>query len=367
MTAKSDIADAKSLDQSSMEQLGESETYLANAGPSANPSFIAQAATLITHAAEQTLWSAIYKAHAIVLEMRDLSGHAASSLRSHQSWITHILVTVIPDAIKNLKADIAKALKTAEAYAFQQATAAYQHAHRDLLAVRAELLSVIHTAVLQLTAAIQLEKVRADQQFRQAEARADQQFAQAEADIANARSALQSEITADVTALSAQIIAGVSAAEQMARQLAVQAELNAVADVDHAVESVTQITWPPVTAMIGQLKETLGNDFPQVAALLTLIPQDIPVTAPAAVAAADTVIPPILRLLNDCVVPQCRDLGPLRSLLHDLGSGWFDIALLAWLVFCITDPTGAAADTTAVADPVVSPVMSTLVSLLGAL
>lgn len=212
----------------------------------------------------------------------------------------------------------------------------------------------ITDAVNQLTAKIQAlgRKEAAD-------------FAKAEADIHAAEARVNATIAADVKTLNTELAADVQAVEQLAKQLAADAELAAVADVNAAVKVAMETAWPPVTAMIGQLQEIAAPDFTAVLALLALVPTEVPVTAPEAFAATETVLPPILRLLTDCVIPQCRDLGGLRNFLHSLLSAGFDAALIAWLIYCITDPQGAARDTEAVGGPIANDTVGALLGLFG--
>lgn len=225
---------------------------------------------------------------------------------------------------------------------------------RLINATRSVLDARITDAVNQLTAKIQAlgKKEAAD-------------FAKAESDIQAAEARLNATIGADVKILERTMSADVASLTELAKQLAADAERQAVADVNAAVHVAMEASWPPVTAMIGQLQEVAAPDFQAVLALLALVPDAIPQTAPEAFAATETVLPPIVRLLTDCVIPQCRDLGGLRNFLHNLLSAGFDAALIAWLIYCIEDPQGAARDTEAIGGPIANDTVGALLGLFG--
>lgn len=171
--------------------------------------------------------------------------------------------------------------------------------------------------------------------------------------------ALARKEAADVTRIETELKAGDAAA-------AAQATATALADVDTEVHQAALKVWAGIDTELQQLTRQLGADFPDVAKLVQLIPTTAPPTLALALATSLNISLPTLRLAIDCTIPQCRDLGPLRSLLHQLAdAGWLAL-LLAWLVFCITDPVAAADDTAAVIDPIASGVLTPLLDLLGA-
>ena len=164
---------------------------------------------------------------------------------------------------------------------------------------------------------------------------------------------------ADVTRIEADIKAGDAAA-------AAQATAQALADVDTEAHQAALRVWAGIDTELQQLTQQLGLDFPDVKKLVQLIPTDAPPTLALALATSLNISLPTLRLAVDCTIPQCRDLGPLRDLLHQLADAGWLAALLAWLAFCVTDPVAAAADTAAVVDPIAGAVLTPLLDLLGA-
>jgi hypothetical protein len=269
---------------------------------------------------------------------------ASETLRTSLEWTNKV------------RSDAWSWVMQARQYTRQQVASAESRLNTTIRVTATRLYDLLGQAKAQLTARIE-----------QAQARADRQFSQVTAELGKAETSLRAQMAADLTTAETGIRASLRTAETYAEQQAARAQAGAIAAVDGAVAAVEHASWPPVTAMIGELRKAAGTDFPQLLPLLALVPTVAPSTAPAAVAAADAVLPPILRLMTDCVVPNCRDLGPLRNLLHTISGDVFLAALLAWVIYCIEDPAGAAQDTVTVADPVVSPVASALIGLVGGL
>lgn len=215
---------------------------------------------------------------------------------------------------------------------------------------------------------------RAVSLFDTATTAAARAFARAETDaanlVANASSALKADIlaaenmaVADINALdrsvqsavntlSADISAGVAAAETLAA-VNLHAAVGAIyTDLDTWGKTAIADAWPDAQRDIGALRNTLGGDFPWLNDLLGALgglgAAGLLGSLIQSVAGAQAVT----RLAADCVVPQCRNLGGLGSELANLLGTASTAAMLAWLIFAVTDPAGWAAETMAVAAPV---------------
>lgn len=201
-------------------------------------------------------------------------------------------------------------------------------------------------------------------------ARIDQVNRELRADLAAVFNYLQAEITSDVKYLTARMDALFNKAEADAIQgdaaTLIAAVNTALRDVDTEARDAASVVWAGIESELSSLEHVVGSDFPEFLKLL----QEIPTVAPVGLATALTValrfIPPAMKITADCTIPTCRDLGPLRDLLHILAEAGTLAALLAWLIFCITDPEAAAQDTADVLNPIAATVMQPLLDLLGA-
>lgn len=207
------------------------------------------------------------------------------------------------------------------------------------------------------------------------------------AEIARVQHSLRAEITNVSQRLTAMIVSRFDAAEALARSLFRQAETDitdakadaeaytdrvgarvlreALDTVDREAHRAEENTWPTVTAMIGTLEKTIGNDFPDLTRLLQEIPTNVPADLTAAIAAAVRFMPPVLRTMDDCVIPQCRDLGPTRQLLHDMQLPITSVALIAWFIQMVTHPEAWADETYAFLNPLVNAEYDILSGFLG--
>jgi hypothetical protein len=170
---------------------------------------------------------------------------------------------------------------------------------------------------------------------------------------------LKAQTTAQFTQAEADIKTGDTAA-------VAQAIKTALADVDAEAKIAIAPLWAGIETELQNLEHVIGQDFPELLRMLQAIPTNAPTDLAAVVGVATMFMRPITRVTADCTIPTCRDLGPLRDLLHLLSEAGWIAALLAWLIFCITDPVAAAADTVTVTDPIIGAVMQPLIDLLGA-
>jgi len=225
------------------------------------------------------------------------------------------------------------------------------------------------------------------QLFRTAELDAANAVRAAERDAANALAAASTTLTADIAAaeqftiaqvdalgaelgraysiLSGDITAGVQTAEHLAAVNLGAAVGGIYTDLDTWGKQALADAWPDVTGDISALRRTLGADFPWLNDLLGALgglgAAGLLGTLIQSMAGAHA----ITRLANDCIVPNCRNLSGLGNDLQNLLSTASTAAMLAWLIFAVTDPSGWAAEMGSVAAPVAAGLANDAARLFG--
>ena len=292
------------------------------------------------------LWALTHTLQAFVWMYRNMMRGIARVIDDIINAIEHQAYVVIPRQEAKLREFTVK--RSAEAlhtaleygrYVLKQAQSYLQQAknYADHVANYAyvKALSALQAARQQLHAEIATAEHQATSQFQAAEQLAQQLHAQAEHD-------LQAGDQAAIVAGAQRAIAWINA------------------DAAAAASSI----WAGIGTQVQGIETVMGNDFADVQKLLRQIPTQAPADLAAVVAAGLAIVPPVLALQADCTVPTCRDLGPARQLAHLLADAGTMAALLAWMIYCITEPGAAASDTVAVADPIAVAVMDPLLSLL---
>jgi hypothetical protein len=167
----------------------------------------------------------------------------------------------------------------------------------------------------------------------------------------DATNALASSTQGAVNVLAAELAAGVATAEHLASVNLGAAVGGIYTDLDTWGRQAIAEAWPDVTGDIGALRQTLGADFPWLNDLLGALGGVGAAGLLRTLVQSQAAAQAVTRLATDCVVPQCRNLGGLSHDLGDLLSTASTAAMLAWLIFAVTDPAGWAAETESVAGP----------------
>lgn len=182
-------------------------------------------------------------------------------------------------------------------------------------------------------------------------------------------SKIQADLTAQIQTLTRKEQADFATAEADARQLATQAEQQAVKVTETWANDLAHnawaAQWAEITAGVTAVLTQLQTDHPDLARQLKLIIAVEPATLAEAEAAAAAAVPPMLTALAECVIPDCQDLNQLRNTLHALGDIALFAAFLAWLIQMVTDPVGWARETYAVLGPVVDGELAVVKGILG--
>lgn len=294
-----------------------------------------------------TLWALGKISHAIwvlIVNQLDLYKYAAGALIGAVEHTRFVVITREINGVRTWVIGVIKSVWNATIYDIRL----YYHKSLNAVnALRTEIDGKLNNIVRTLTADIQLTRQQLTSMVNNAVGQLNTRI-----------QALRATEAADVARLQADLQAG------DARAVA-QAVSTALAGVDTEAHNAAATIWPGLDTQITQLRHQLAADFPDVTQLLQVIPTAAPDTLALLLPALVKIALPTLQLATDCTVPTCRDLGPLRNLLHILAQLGFDAALLAWLVFCITEPATAAADTQAVLAALLGPVETPLRDLLG--
>jgi hypothetical protein len=166
-------------------------------------------------------------------------------------------------------------------------------------------------------------------------------------------------------------LAGDITAEGQAVAAGAQAALAAVqggiyTDLETWGDRAVSVAWPDAAGDIASLRRTLGADFPWLNDLAGALAGAGAAGLAGALIRSMAGTQAIVRLADDCIVPNCRNLSGLGSDLSELASAAATAAMLAWVVFLVTDPDGWAQDTFRLGGPVVADVTNAAARLFGA-
>lgn len=231
--------------------------------------------------------------------------------------------------------------------------------------VRNEAVSLFDTAAADIANAFATAETDAANLVASASSTLAADIRTAEAIAASDINTLRASTQAAVNTLSADITAGIHTAESLAAVNLAAAVGGIYTDLDTLGNAAIADAWPTAEGDIASLGRTLGADFPW---LRDLLPE---LAGAGALGLAGSLIrsmatsQALTRLADDCIVPQCRNLGGLSNDLGNLLSDASTAAMLAWLIFGVVDPAGWAADTGAVAGPVASGLATTAGKLFG--
>jgi hypothetical protein len=295
-----------------------------------------------------TLWAAGKVFHAAAVFAQNTIGVIRDTMNAMGGALEHQADVVLPREISNTRRFATQQASRALVTALQFATSVRNEARRwvdaeiaarqnAIDALRKFMLNALDVVATRLYDLIQQARADARNLFNAAEAKAAALFGQAELD------AIAGDLKAVQTA-----IAG------------------AVTEVDTEAKDTAATVWAGIETELQSLEKTIGSDFPELLRLLQAVPTSVPLDLAAALGVSLRFIPPVLRVTTDCTVPTCRDLGPLRDLLHTLAGDAWAVLFLAWLIYCIAQPEQAAQDTADVMDPIAGAVMAPLITLLGA-
>lgn len=191
-------------------------------------------------------------------------------------------------------------------------------------------------------------------------------IAGAEALAAHEVSALAASTRAELSQLAADLAAGVQTAEALASSQVRALQQGIITDLETIGDSAVSIAWPGAVPDIQALRGTLGADFPWLNDLLGLMAGAGTAGLLGTLIRSMATSQAVTRLATDCIVPNCRNLSGLGSLLQDLGGLLETDLIFALLAAAVTDPTSAARDIEAALYRPASDAAGLFAQLLGA-
>lgn len=285
--------------------------------------------------------------------LRALLNAGASALAATAATLAWIVHHAIPRAIRALHKVIDHAITAARHYALSLVRTAVHALHHLVQLARHYALSLVHAAVRTLRHLITDARHYAAGLVGALARTVAKDIAHAIAASEAYAAHLVRTIRADLAGVAADIRAAVRTAEtytdkavasavRTAEATAAKAAGVLVADLDHAATAAVDAIWSGVTDEVATLEQVIGTDLPRIGAAVRNIPTAIPGDLAEALAGIGALAIPALRYMEDCGIPNCRNLSQfgrdLQGLLGLMGAG----ALLAMFIELATDPDGGA-------------------------
>lgn len=158
-----------------------------------------------------------------------------------------------------------------------------------------------------------------------------------------------------------EVAAGVTAATTAAAQAA-----GVIAtDIDHAAASAIAATWPDVIAGVQGAEGAIEGGLDDILAGLKGIDLTLPKDLAGVTAFTGALAIPMLRYLEQCGIPNCRNLSQLGRDLQALLGLVEDAAFLALIVGLISDPHGTAETLDNLLTPLADDTIGAAKTLLG--
>lgn len=171
---------------------------------------------------------------------------------------------------------------------------------------------------------------------------------------------------AGITATSIGLVdAGVARAIKVAEGYAADAAANAIHVVDVEAAAALAPAFPGIIDDIDKLIGVIGTDLPDIGAAARAIPRTIPGDLVGALSFAGALSIPMIRFMEQCGVPNCRNLSQYGRELRDLLGALEDGSLIAFLAMLCTDPQGAADVVTNDLAPIIDGAVGAARDLLG--
>lgn len=192
------------------------------------------------------------------------------------------------------------------------------------------------------------------------------------ADIRSAETLAAGEITglaasvqSAVDRLAGDITSGVARAETIAAANAAALVGGIYTDLETWADKAVAGAWPDAAGELDALRRTLGADFPWLRDLLPALAGAGAIGLAGALIRSMATSQALTRLADECVVPNCRNIGGYGRELADLVGVVSTASLLAWMIEAAADPAGWARDTDAVLGPIASGATQAARTLLG--
>ena len=140
---------------------------------------------------------------------------------------------------------------------------------------------------------------------------------------------------------------------------------NIYTDIDTWGKTAVHDAWPDSGQDIAALRKTLGGDFPWLNDLAGALGGLGAAGLLGALIRSMATSQAVVRLADECVVPNCRNLSQFGRDLQGLIGEAPQAAMLAWMTFLVADPSGWAKDTADIGGPVARGVTDATARLFG--
>lgn len=165
-------------------------------------------------------------------------------------------------------------------------------------------------------------------------------------------------LAADITAEGQAVAAGAAAA-----LAAVQGGI--YTDLETWGDRAVSVAWPDAAGDIASLRRTLGADFPWLSDLAGVLAGLGTAGLAGALIRSMATSQALVRLADDCIVPNCRNLSGLGNDLANLAGMFTDGLIIAWLASAVIDPGSWAVEADLILTPISSEATAAARSLLG--
>ena len=257
--------------------------------------------------------------------------------------------------VRTAETDAARAIASVQAYALNLARAAEGYAAGLAGQAEADARVLFATAEADAAAAV----LAADRALSAA-------ISQAQQDAAAAVAKLAAQTQTALSALSRDLATGLAGAQATAAAQLAAVRSGIYTDLGTWADDALRVAWPDAGADLGALRGVIGQDFPWLNDLLGALGGLGAAGLAGALIRSMAGTQAITRLATDCIVPNCRNLSTFGRDLAGLLAGAGDAALVAWIIFMITDPSGWADDTDKLASGLVTATVDAATSLLQA-
>lgn len=185
------------------------------------------------------------------------------------------------------------------------------------------------------------------------------------ADLVNLRSYVDAKWADLFHTVEADILSAEQRAEALALSYARQALIDALGITDQAaIKALTDI-WPHLATDLNALEHAIPADLTDILDDIRAIPRAIPGSLVDALSALGALAIPLIRYLEDCGIPLCRNLHGLSDLMDNLFSAATDAAMLALFAEMVSNPHAAADAILTVAGPIANVSATATRDLLG--
>lgn len=297
----------------------------------------------------------------------------ARTVASSWSWL---LNSAIPSVIAKLERYVIGKVNVVRAYALALYRDAQKYAAGLVRAARAYSLALYHDAIGAIGRAENAAKAYAaailatEAHKLEASIVAARTYAAgltnaARADLGKAIAGVDAEVhkivSITVPDVSHAVAVGVQQAEAYANTAATAAVGAITTDVGHSVAAVFDGLIDDVKGLEG----VIGTDLPDIGAAIRAIPRVVPTDLAGSMALSLGLAIPAIRFMEECGIPNCRNLSKIGRDLQSLFGAIEDAGFLALIGYMVSDPSGAADEAKNVLGPIASDLVGGARNLIG--